>query len=155
MSCDLLTIERVTEFDGGLISKLTQIEEESFGDGGLDRWTFPVFIRHGAVYVLRCDGKICGIADLMKDWTDPGLVFIVNFVITKSCRGKGFGGIFLRGIIEKLYEEGIAKVQLTVAPGNAVAIRLYSRNGFKQIAELSNEYGDAVDRLLYELELEE
>jgi len=155
MNHKLLTVERVTEFDSELINKLTEIEEEAFGDGGLNRWTFPVFIRHGAVYILRCDGGICGIADLMKDWADPKLAFIVNFVITKDSRGKGFGAVFLRDLIDKLREDGLNKVQLTVAPDNAEAIRLYSKVGFKQVAELSNEYGTAVDRLLYELELEE
>lgn len=154
MNHKLLTIERVTEFDSELINRLTEIEEEVFGDGGLNRWTFPVFIRHGAVYILRCDGGICGIADLMRDWADPKLAFIVNFVIAKDNRGKGYGAIFLRSLIDNLREDGIGKVQLTVAPDNAAAIYLYSKVGFKQITELSNEYGAAVDRLLYELELE-
>lgn len=155
MNHKLLTVERVTEFDSELINKLTEIEEEVFGDGGLNRWTFPVFIRHGAVYVLRCDGEVCGIADLIRDWADLKLVFIVNFVIAKGSRGKALAAIFLRKLIEKLRADDVNKLQLTVAPDNIAAIHLYDKIGFKQVAELSNEYGTAVDRLLYELELEE
>lgn len=146
---------RVTEFSEPLIGELTQIEAEAFGDGGLNRWTFPVLIRHGAIYVLRCDGKICGIADIIKDWMDPGLAFLVNFVIRKGERNKGLGTIFLEKLIAILKDDGIKRLQLTVDPANKQAIRVYKKLGFKLITELSDEYGPGVDRFLYELELEE
>lgn len=151
-----ITIARVTDFNAKLIDELTRIEAEAFGDdGGLNRWTFPVLIRHGSVYVLKCDNAICGVADIIKDWADPELAFLVNFVIRKEERAKGLGYRFLSGLIKQLREEGVKKIQLTVGPENERAIRLYRKAGFRQIARLPDEYGPTVDRLLYELTLEE
>lgn len=147
-------ITQITEFDTKLVDELTRVEAEAFGDGGLDRWMFPVLIRHGAVYVLDCAGRICGVADIIKDWLDPELAFIYNFAIRKEYRGKGLGRVFLSGVIERLRDYGVRRIQLTVAHENSRAISLYQGAGFRQIAELPDEYGPGADRLLYELELE-
>ncbi len=155
MNNERITIERVTEFDSQLIDELSQIEAGAFNDGALNRWTFPVLIRHGAVFLLKCDGKICGVADIIKDWTDPKLAFIVGFAIKEGERGKGLGYKLLSGIIDELRGNGIKKIQLTVDPKSERAVSLYRKAGFKQLAELANEYGPSVDRLLFEFELED
>lgn len=149
-----ITVKRVTEFDARLIDELTLIEAEAFNEGGLDHWTFPVLIRHGAVYMLECDGNICGVADIIRDWLDPELAFIVNFVVRREYRGRGLGFKFLSDLIKRLRDDDVKRIQLTVSPDNSRAIGLYRKVGFKQISELPDEYGPAVDRLLYELELE-
>ncbi|MCL6471676.1 MAG: GNAT family N-acetyltransferase [Firmicutes bacterium] len=155
MENERISVERITNFNPQLVAELTQIEAEAFGEGGLNYWTFPVLIRHGAVYVLRCNKTICGVADVIKDWIDPELAFIVGFSIREGERGRGLGYRFLTGIIEELRGDGIRKIQLTVDPKSERAIRLYRKAGFKQIAKLTDEYGPAVDRLLYELELKD
>ncbi|HZD60152.1 MAG TPA: GNAT family N-acetyltransferase [Anaerolineae bacterium] len=147
-------LKRITKFDTQLIDELTLIEEEAFDDGGLNRWTFPVVVRHGMVYVVECDGTICGIADIIKDWFNPQLAFIINFVVRKEYRGRGLGFMFLSAIIKRLQDNGVKWVQLTVSSENSQAIGLYRKAGFKQVAELPDEYGPTADRLLYELELE-
>jgi ribosomal-protein-alanine N-acetyltransferase len=146
-------VSRITDFDTGLIEKLTAIETEAFEDGGLNRWSFPVVIRHGALYVLKCNGAICGIADIIKDWHDPHLAFIYNFVIKKDQRGKGLSGIFLDRLVVELAKERIFKVQLTVSANNEPALKSYSKAGFVKIDELKNEYGLQEDRLLLELDV--
>lgn len=155
MNNENITVERITEFNTQLIDELTMIEAEAFGDGGLNRWTFPVFIRHGAVYVLKCGGKICGVTDIIKSWRDTGLAFIVGFAIKEGERSKGYGCRLLDELIEGLRNDGIKRIQLTVDPGNESAIKLYSRFGFKVIADFPNEYGPAINRKLLELKLEE
>ncbi len=155
MNHERIAIERITEFNSRLVDELSQIEAEAFDDGALNRWTFPVLIRHGAVFVLKCDNRICGVADIIKDWIDPKLAFIVGFAIKEGERSKGLGYKLLSGIIDELRGDGIKKIQLTVDPKSERAINLYRKVGFKQITELTNEYGPKVDRLLYELELED
>jgi len=149
-----VTVTRITDVEFELIDELTSIEAEAFGDGGLNRWTFPVVIRHGAVYVLKCDDKVRGVADIIKDWVDPELAFIINLVIKKEDRGRGLGYKFLSELLRELRDDGVKRVQLTVDPKNEVAKHLYRKAGFRQIAELDGEYGPIEDRLLYELELE-
>lgn len=149
-----IEVERITCVNSEFIDELTRIEAEAFGDGGLNRWTFPVIIRHGALYVLKCDNKVCGVADIIKDWSDCSCVFLINFVVRSEERGKGLGKYFLQEIIERLRYESIKSVRLTVAPGNDRAMHLYESLGFTLIAELDGEYGPIDDRLLYELELE-
>lgn len=155
MNNEQITVTRITEFNIQLINELTMIEAGAFGDGGLNRWTFPVFIRHGAVYVLKCGDKMCGVTDIIRSWRDIRLAFIVGFAIREGERGKGFGCRLLDGLIKGLKNDGVKKIQLTVDPDNKSAIKLYGKFGFKAIADLPNEYGPAIDRQLLELELEE
>ncbi|HEY3374830.1 MAG TPA: GNAT family N-acetyltransferase [Candidatus Aquicultor sp.] len=150
-----VSVERIQEFNTELIEKLTEIEAEPFGDGGLNRWTFPVFIRHGAVYVLKHEGSICGVADIIRDWSNPGLAFLVNFVVIKNKRGCGLGTLFLNAVIDTLHNEGVRRVQLTVDPKNERATWVYKRAAFHEVAYLSEEYGPGDDRLLLERELEQ
>lgn len=145
---------RLTEFDTGLIEELTAMEAEAFGDGGLNHWTFPVFIKHGAVYVYKKDGAICAIADIIRDWLDPELVFIVGFLVRKELRGKRLGPEFLSELLAALRADGARVVQLTVDDKNSRALELYTKAGFKNIAELPDEYGPGIDRILLELGLE-
>jgi ribosomal protein S18 acetylase RimI-like enzyme len=147
------TVLRITEFDTQLIEEFSSIEKEAFSDGALNRWSFPVVIRHGAVYVLKCDGTICGIADVIRDWVDPGLAFIYNFVIRKAQRRKGLSGRFIEGLIAQLKADNVRKVQLTVSFYNEFALKAYYKAGFEKIRELKNEYGPFEDRLLLELDV--
>lgn len=151
MACELVLLR---EFDNDLIDRLTAIEAEAFGDGGLNRWTFPVFIRHGAVYVFQKGEEILGVADVIRDWLDPELVFIVGFLVKREFRGQGIGSLFLSELIGALRSDGARLVQLTVDDKNGRALRLYRKAGFREVAELPGEYGPGVDRLLLELELE-
>ena len=130
------------------------MEAEAFGDGGLNSWTLPVFIKHGAVYVYKKDGVICAIADIIKDWLDPELVFIVGFLVRKELRGKRLGPKFLSELLAALKDDGARVVQLTVDDKNSRALELYTKAGFKNIAELPDEYGPGIDRILLELGLE-
>ncbi len=148
-----LTVERLSEFDTQLLYELSRVEAEAFGEGGLNHWTFPVFIRHGAVFVLKCGDELYGVADVLKDWKDPELAFVVGFSIREGRRGMGFGAQFLHGLLCWLRNEGIKKIQLTVDPEYKQAISVYRKAGFKQVAELADEYGPGIDRLLFELDL--
>jgi len=147
------TVVRLSEFDTRLLDELSHVEAEAFGEGGLNHWTFPVFIRHGAVFMLKCGDALCGVADVLKDWKDPELAFVVGFAIQRGKRGMGFGTQFIHELIRRLRDEGIKKIQLTVDPECEQAISIYRKAGFKQIAELADEYGPGIDRLLYELDL--
>ncbi len=148
-----LTVERLSEFDMQLLDELSQVEAEAFGEGGLNHWTFPVFIRHGAVFVLKCGDVLCGVADVLRDWKDPELAFVVGFTIREGRRGMGFGAQFLHELLHRLHNDGIKMIQLTVDPGCKQAISIYRKAGFKQVAELADEYGPGIDRLLFELDL--
>ncbi|MHB8840574.1 MAG: GNAT family N-acetyltransferase [Candidatus Aquicultor sp.] len=148
-----LTVERLSQFDTRLLDELSRVEAEAFGEGGLNHWTFPVFIRHGAVFVLKCGDALCGVADVLKDWKDPELAFVVGFAIREDRRSMGFGTQFLHELLRVLRDEGIKKIQLTVDPECKQAISVYRKAGFEQVAELADEYGPGIDRLLYELNL--
>jgi [ribosomal protein S18]-alanine N-acetyltransferase len=148
-----ISIQRIKEFDSDLIKELSQIENQAFGDGALNRWSFPVFIRHAAVYVLKYEGVICGIADVLKDWGDARLAFIYNFVIDEKYRGKGLAAGFLSELVNVLIEENVQKVQLTVSKDNKPALSSYLRAGFEKVSYLENEYGFKEDRLLLELDV--
>jgi len=150
-----LEVRIVDDFDVKLIKELTLLEKEAFGRGGLNEWTLPVFIKYGRVYILEEKGKVLGLAELVKDWNDQKLVFLVSFSICRNKRGQGLGDFFLERIIQLLKEEYVKVIRITVSSHNKVALKLYKKLGFTEIGYLKNEYGLGENRLLMELNLEE
>ncbi|MDO8885840.1 GNAT family N-acetyltransferase [Candidatus Oleimmundimicrobium sp.] len=146
-----MEVKVVKKVDFNLIKKLVFLEKEAFGQGGLDEWTLPVFIRYGKVYILEEDGKIEGLAEFIRDWNEIKRVFLVSFSICQDKRGKGLGKFFLTKIIELLREEGLKEVKTTVSPVNEAALNLYEKLGFVRTDYLKNEYGPGNNRLLMKL----
>lgn len=148
-----MEVKVISEVDVELVKKLTLLEEEAFGRGGLNEWTLPVFIRYGKVYILEKEGRIDGIAEFIRDWNDAGVVFLVGFSIHKTKRGKGLGKFFLTQILKLLERENVRAIKAAVSSSNEVALKLYEKLGFVKSGVLKDEYGPEEDRLLLELNL--
>ncbi len=150
-----MQVEEIERVDPELISRLAELEAKAFGDGGLNEWTLPVFIRYGRVFILKDKDEILGIAQLIRDWNDQKTAFLVGISLKSSKRGRGLGNFFFRTILARLLADGIERVKLTVSPENHAARRLYEGLGFKDSAWLKDEYGVGVDRALMSLDLTE
>lgn len=149
---DLDVIE-IKDVDSDTLAELVALEEEAFGRGGLNEWVIPVIMRYGRVFMLFKDGQIVGGAELIKDWSNFDLTFLVSFAVKQGHRSKGWGKFFLSEIIERLRKEGLNSLYLTVSPQNEAALALYRKLGFLEVAFLPAEYGKKEDRLLMGLRL--
>jgi ribosomal-protein-alanine N-acetyltransferase len=146
-----VTIEIVTEVDDDLRETILRIDQEAFGPGSLNKWSLPLFIHYGRVFIARLRGEPIGVAELMRDWRDPELVYLYGYVITPQFRGSGVGTVLLRSILEALPQAGFRRLQLTVHPQNRIARHIYQdKFGMRQVDTIRNYYGSGEDRLLLE-----
>jgi len=138
-----------------LIQEIIALEREAFGEpAALNEWTLPMLIANGKVFVLEVGGKAYGVAALLRQWSDPLLSYLVTFSIAKDRRRRGLGREFLGRILQRVREEGLLRVRLTVSPDNLPAHSLYERAGFQAVFFLRDYYGPGEDRLLMELRLD-
>ncbi|MFQ5575261.1 MAG: GNAT family N-acetyltransferase [Terriglobia bacterium] len=144
---------RVSEMPPALMRQLVEHEKDSFGASGLNEWALPVFARHGRVFIYRDGDLILGTAQALRDWDDPGLVFIVGLSIAPRHRGRGLSKSFLEALLGRLRQDGARTVRLTVASDNAAAVGLYFAFGFAATASVPDFYGPGQDRLILDLEM--
>ena len=63
----------------------------------------------------------------------PGTVEVNRMAVDKACRGLGIGQQLMESLLMKAKKEGYSKVYLSTSNGQASAIRLYRRMGFKEV----------------------
>lgn len=140
-------ISRVNLVEYEMLAQVAQIEAEAFGQGGLNEWTLPVIVRHGYLFVLTFKKRIVGNLSAVRS-VKPQTAFIIDLAVKKEYRQLGLGRQLLLYALEQFKKDGLKVVQLTVAPENKVAIKLYQSLGFKKQAVLKDEYGPGRDRFL-------
>lgn len=62
---------------------------------------------------------------------DDGSAFIMDFHILPAQQGKGLGRAAIAALEAHLAAQGITRLRLRVAPGNARALHLYEASGFR------------------------
>jgi [ribosomal protein S18]-alanine N-acetyltransferase len=65
---------------------------------------------------------------------------ILTVVLAPSLRGGGHSRKLLRDHLASLTQAGVARVHLEVDAGNAPALKLYARHGFRQVGERVGYY---------------
>ena len=65
---------------------------------------------------------------------------ILTVVLSPAIRGGGHSGRLLREHLSSLALGGIARVHLEVDEGNAPALKLYARHGFRRVGERTGYY---------------
>lgn len=151
-----IRVSEVNNLNPALLQILVDIEREAFGQGGMNEWFLPPFVRHGKVYAVWVEGfpEPVGVAECMADWRRPQRAYLFGISIRRNWRGKGIGTRFLQEICRHLQKEGFEALELTVDPRNAAAVRMYEEKlGFRLTDFYPAEYGPGEDRLLLELEL--
>lgn len=142
-------IELIKDIKPADVRRLVELEAEAFGPGGLNEWQLVPLIRHGRVFVLRRDGEIIGAVQYMADWENRNKAYAVGISIAGKWRGQSLGTELFAVSLEELSKDNISTVELTVAPHNAAAIKVYrDKLGFRDAGYLPAEYGEGEDRLL-------
>lgn len=140
-SCERLRITQEQSLTGPLLSVLVELEAAAFGIGGMNQWFLPAFARHGAVFVLWYGDRPVGVAQCMRDWSDPDAAYLFGFSLAEDVRGRGWGTVFLNEICQRVAEKGFRRLSLTVAPENSPAVALYRKAGFAVMDMLPDAYG--------------
>ncbi|MGE4588630.1 MAG: GNAT family N-acetyltransferase [Acidaminococcaceae bacterium] len=149
-------IELVQENDLRLIKKIIEVDQHAFGEGGMNEWHLLPLIRHGRVFVIKEKDHVLGSIQYMLDWNTRNKAYIYGIAIAEESRGKGLGTRLLADSIQKLANDNIEEVELTVDPANIVAINVYHKKlGFAITEFRESEYGDNEDRLVMTLNLKQ
>lgn len=94
-------------------------------------------------YVLvRDDGYIAGYAGLWRV-LDEGQ--ITNIAIRKSARGKGYGELLVRVMMEAAFEEGASDIFLEVRISNLPALGLYRKLGYQVLSVRKGYYSEPIE----------
>lgn len=137
--------------DDRLREIIIQIDEAAFGPGSLNKWSLPLFLHYGSIFIARFEGEPVGAAELIRDWHEPSLVYLYGYAVAPRFRGKGIGTIFMQSILEALQTAGFKRMQLTVHPENQAALHIYREKfGMRTVRFISDYYGPGEDRLLLE-----
>ena len=149
----MIKFKKVEKNDKDLIAKIVEIEEKVFGkNGGADYWLIKAFVRYGAIFVLILEDEIVSIAEFMQIQGENKL-FLYGFLTREEYRGKGYAKELMKACENELKKNQIDSILLTVDPKNEIGINLYKKLGYLNIELLKDEYGEGVDRFLFEKKL--
>lgn len=79
---------------------------------------------------IQMTGKDVAVASVV---IEDGVLFLLNVVVDEKCRGKGYGKILVKEILEAAYYMGAEKLCLQVVADNDVAKNLYKTFGFEYL----------------------
>ncbi|MCQ2572906.1 MAG: GNAT family N-acetyltransferase [Treponema sp.] len=79
---------------------------------------------------IQISGNDVGVASAV---IEDGVLFLLNVVVNPACRGKGYGKILVKEILENACDMGAEKLCLQVVQENSVAINLYKSFGFEYL----------------------
>lgn len=82
-------------------------------------------------WVFELDGEIAGYTVMMLVLDEAHLL---NLSIARQVQGRGYGAMLLAFIMDKGREHGALNMFLEVRVSNKVAISLYEKNGFNEMA---------------------
>ena len=109
----------------------------------------------GSTYWLMSEGRILGVSNLRHALTE----FLrregghIGYSVRPAERGKGYGTLMLKLVLEKAKELGLEKVLVTCDKDNPASARVIEKNGGKLDDELvSKESGKMKQRYWIELE---
>jgi len=123
------------------IEEVVKIEHLSFKTP----WTYEAFLSEltknkvARYRVIEKDKKIVGYYGI---WLLYGEGHITNIAVHPEYRGIGLGNMLLEDIISLSKENGISALTLEVRVGNSVAINLYKKYGFVEVAKRKGYYSD-------------
>ena len=138
-----LTIETATI---KLLDELYGIEKQSFTREAFTKREIACLLGdYNAIgLAARVNGEIAGFLIATID-TEKGKMFghILTLDVTPSHRRRGIARKLLDEMETLLSQKGVVECRLEVKEGNAAAISLYLKLGYRKMGRLEKYYGDA------------
>ena len=141
---------KITDADETMLLRILEIERACFSDP----WTLPILQSQLAhVFIAALEGEtVVGYAGLTHV-LDEGSV--TNVAVAPEWRRQGVADALLLELERRARTLALAFLTLEVRSGNAPAIALYEKHGYKVVGRRKNYYEKPVeDALLMTLELE-
>ena len=117
----------IRDNDYDLLDQIIDMEERVHPgqNDGLGVFEVYSFIRYGRVYVAVEYDEILGCTYFMRDFDNPGKVFLYGILTAPEEAGKSLGEALLLSALADLKESGIRMAEVTCTPGNKKALRIY------------------------------
>jgi [ribosomal protein S18]-alanine N-acetyltransferase len=155
MTVGEIRLRHTGRLDAAALEQLVAAEGAIHNDCGWRRWELPLFAEYGRNIVFEVDGELAGSAQLVRNWDQPSVAYLAGFGLLPERQKQGLGARCLGLLIEQLKEQSVTAIELTAAPDNAAAVKIYSDAGFRVTAKHDEKYGPGEDRLIMRLNLEE
>lgn len=126
----------IRDNDYDLLDQIIDLEESVYAGRaeGLNIFEIYSFIRYGRVYVAVEYDEILGCCYFMRDFDNPGKVFLYGILTAPKEMGKNLGEALLKAAFADLRESGLRMVEVTAHPANRKALRIYQEElGFHVI----------------------
>lgn len=135
------------------IPRVALLEKQLYGTQG-----YPLLFFYQALaqwpstfVILKQNQRVKGYCLMVPVAHDT--VSFMSVLIGKSAQGKGFGKALMSDSMNRVKRIGYRVAELTVAPENQAAIKLYQRFGFETERRISDYLGPGEDRLLMRCQL--
>jgi ribosomal protein S18 acetylase RimI-like enzyme len=131
------------------IDELARLDRAVYGD-----FAFPATLWRQLADVA---GPLLLVASERQELTAYGVVvqashagagWLLVLGVRADRRGRGVGTAIARALVERAADQGIQTVRATVAPDNAIALRLYHGLGFTRERAVEAYFGPGKDRIV-------
>ena len=140
---DKMTLSDLAEIANNLTSDFDEFWNSSILESEIKN-PFSQYI------IAKINKEIVGFAGVI-DTVDQ--LEITNIVVRKDFRKKGIGNELLTELIKLAKENGKEKITLDVNNTNLAAIKLYEKNGFKNVGFRTKYYNNTYDANIMTLKL--
>ena len=117
-----------------------QVDISTTGDGTVKDYVNSVIDEYfsfkppkGVTFLLQVDGHIEGMGALKE--LELGIEEIKRMFVRPEYRGRGYGRMIFKKLVQKAKEFGFKKIRLETSDYMAHALKIYRSEGFKEIAQ--------------------
>ena len=114
------------------VSSSSELTLEDYVGSVIDEY-FSLEPPNGVTFLLQVDGRIEGMGALKE--LEPGIAEIKRMFIRPDYRGRGYGRMILKKLVQKGEEFGFLKLRLESQDFMTSAHKIYRSAGFKEVAE--------------------
>ena len=140
-----VTVQAATSED---IARIAFFEKQLYDNDAYSSLFFYQALRQWprGFLTIKSDEKVAGYSLIVP--LDGSRATLMSLLIGKSFQGQGLGRILLEQAIKSAAESSWKTLELSVAPDNAAAIKLYKQTGFSVIETIQDYLGPGEDRLI-------
>ena len=116
----------ISETDLDMIDQIVELEKRlSRNNSGLTAFVVNAYVRYGRVYSAVDYDEVVGCAYFMKDFDNPGKVYLFGLLVDPKESGRKLGQNLLMSAFADLKDSGLRMAEVMVHPSNKGAIRVY------------------------------
>ena len=139
-----VTVQAATSED---IARIAFFEKQLYDNDAYSSLFFYQALRQWprGFLTIKSDEKVAGYSLIVP--LDGSRATLMSLLIGKSFQGQGLGRILLEQAIKSAAESSWKTLELSVAPDNAAAIKLYKQTGFSVIETIQDYLGPGEDQI--------